>query len=407
MSKRRNLLIISAISPLPNDSGGATRIYNELRELSKYFNIYFIFFVENISLFSKRYKDEIKKYTKRYWLIEKKEKSELDFFKNFVPYWFSDWNVKEIDHILANVINQYNVDFVQVEFPPLLHLVRLINLYKKDIKKIYVALDIAFISFWRRLVSAKIDLFKKVIHFLRFLEVLFYEMRYLRDYDFIVTMSETDKKYINKFINKPILIVPNGIVKIKFLGKKVNYTIGYIGSFSHPPNRDAVIYLVKEIFFELYKKNKRFKLYIYGNNPNEEIKQILENVPNSIRKAIRFWGFVESLEDIYKSIDILVAPLFAGSGTRLKIIESLAFGTPVITTNVGAEGLLNYNLPLLFVEDSKKAIIKRILYFYRSRRGNKFKIINKKAIKELEKKLNNLKWAKIFYKYYEQIKKIH
>ncbi len=393
---KKNLLIVSAIAPLPLTSGGATRIYHEIKELSKYFNVYLITYVDND--LTKVEKKEFKKYVKESWIIHKKSKNWLSFLVHFIPYWFSDYNIKEVDHILFNVLKQYRIDIVQIEFSQLLHFISYLKPYK-NIKKIYCAHDIAYVSFWRRLLTAKINILKKFVYFARFIEILFYELFYLPKYDLVLTMSEKDKEFI-KFLNVKTVVVPNGIEKIDFIKKRKLNTFGYIGSFSHPPNREAIHRLVLDIYPELYKKNPKSKLYIFGVNETQDLRDLKWQIKPKYLKSIEFIGYVKKLKNIYKKIDILIAPILSGSGTRLKILEALSFGIPVITTPIGAEGLSNENLPLLFVESNDKKIIKRALLLIKHHKNyyHKYVVENKLSVK-----LDKFLWQKIFFNYYQTL----
>jgi len=397
---KKNLLIVSAIAPLPMTSGGATRIYHEIKELSRYFNVYLITYVDND--LTKAEKTELKKYVKESWIIYKKSKSWLSFLTHFIPYWFSDYNIKEVDHILFNVLKQYQIDIVQVEFPQLLHFISYLKPYK-NMKKIYGAIDIAYVSFWRRLLTAKINLLKKFIYFARFIEILFYELFYLSKYDLVLTMSEKDKEII-KFLNVKTVVVPNGIEKVDFIKKTKLNTFGYIGSFSHPPNREAIHRLVLDIFPKLYEKNKKSKLYIFGVNKTRDLEDLKWQIEPKYSKSIKFIGYVKNLKNIYEIIDILVAPILSGSGTRLKILEALSFGIPVVTTAIGAEGLSNENLPLLFIESNDKKIIKRALSLIKDNKNHYYKY-------ELENKLSvildKFLWQKIFFNYYKTLQSLY
>jgi len=89
-------------------------------------------------------------------------------------------------------------------------------------------------------------------------------------------------------------------------------------------------------------------MYIAGKNNQNEIEELVNESKLIKKDRIINLGFVEKESNFYKKINILVAPIISGSGTRIKILESLSFGIPVITTEIGAEGL-NFNKNFLVI----------------------------------------------------------
>lgn len=105
----------------------------------------------------------------------------------------------------------------------------------------------------------------------------------------------------------------------------------FVGTFNHEPNIDAVLYFCNEIFPLLLEMNSNFTLEVIGPNPPESVKAL-----QSDKIIIR--GFVENLEEYYRTAHISVAPLRFGAGMKGKIGEALSFGLPVVTTKIGVEG---------------------------------------------------------------------
>lgn len=108
----------------------------------------------------------------------------------------------------------------------------------------------------------------------------------------------------------------------------------FFGSFTYPPNIEAADLIVREIVPRLIKRGVRGKILLAGNGANP-ISVFTK--PKDL--SVEFLGFVNDLISHIKSADVLIVPLKAGSGTRFKILETLACGIPVVTTTIGAEGL--------------------------------------------------------------------
>jgi glycosyltransferase involved in cell wall biosynthesis len=109
----------------------------------------------------------------------------------------------------------------------------------------------------------------------------------------------------------------------------------FVGSFSHAPNCVAVKYLIDNVWSKVANCHSDAVLDIVGRGSIELI-QAHGTVPDSIQAH----GFVESLDDLYQHSRLFVAPLPEGGGIKIKILEAMAHGIPVVTTPVGAEGIV-------------------------------------------------------------------
>jgi glycosyltransferase involved in cell wall biosynthesis len=107
----------------------------------------------------------------------------------------------------------------------------------------------------------------------------------------------------------------------------------YAGSLTYQANFDAVYYFLDEIFPLILKKHPAARLYVTGNHDNVDISH-LPSSPNLV-----LTGHLPDIAAAVTESWVSVVPLRKGSGTRLKILESLSLGTPVVSTRKGCEGL--------------------------------------------------------------------
>lgn len=108
----------------------------------------------------------------------------------------------------------------------------------------------------------------------------------------------------------------------------------FVGGFGHPPNIDAVKWLGEEIMPKVWEKNPDITLHVVGSKPPQEIKDFAG-------EHMIIHGFVsdEDLEEMYQNVKIAVVPLRYGAGIKGKIIEGMMRGIPMVTTNIGIEGI--------------------------------------------------------------------
>ncbi len=134
--------------------------------------------------------------------------------------------------------------------------------------------------------------------------------------------------------------------------------IMFIGGFGHPPNEDGIMWFLKEVFPKVQKAIPDLNFYVMGSNPTDNVKAMESD-------HIKILGFVtdEELAERYNSCRISVVPLRVGAGIKGKVIEAMRFGIPVVTTTIGAEGILGAE-DILCVEDDPDKMAKRLIALY-------------------------------------------
>jgi glycosyltransferase involved in cell wall biosynthesis len=185
-----------------------------------------------------------------------------------------------------------------------------------------------------------------------------WEPYYSQRFSSCITMSDLDK---HRLIDQnPLLTVesiPNGIdvQTYQLLSKNLSNTqdLLFIGNMDYRPNQDAMYYFCKDIFPEIKKQNDLINLWIVGKNTSADIFALAA-------ESIFVTGRVDDVRPFYEKTHISVIPLRAGGGTRLKILESMALGRPVISTTIGCEGLQVVDGEHLFIADCPEVFIQRI-----------------------------------------------
>lgn len=162
-----------------------------------------------------------------------------------------------------------------------------------------------------------------------------WELKYWKQADRVVAMSEEDKKIMRSQL--PALkvdIVPNG-VDSKFFAEKVfakpeNPVVLYLGNFTWLQNREAVDVLVSKVWPEIKARVPEARLWIIGKDARHFFSHL---AGDEVR--------VEEVKDVreaYQGASVLVAPIYGSGGTRYKNFEAFASGLPVVTTSIGIGG---------------------------------------------------------------------
>lgn len=108
----------------------------------------------------------------------------------------------------------------------------------------------------------------------------------------------------------------------------------FMGSLDWQPNRDALLYLVDQIWPLVRAANPAATLHVVGRQPAARLRDRVEGVP-----GVQWVGEVPDIRPWVARANMLLVPLRIGGGSRIKILESLAMGKAVVTTSIGAEGL--------------------------------------------------------------------
>ncbi|MBK9302957.1 MAG: glycosyltransferase family 4 protein [bacterium] len=108
----------------------------------------------------------------------------------------------------------------------------------------------------------------------------------------------------------------------------------FVGSFGHAPNRSAAEFLVDKVWPRIAQCDRNMSLVLAGGGPGPFLAALAARDPR-----ISVPGFVRDLDALYRDCRLVAAPLTEGGGIKIKILEAMAAGIPVVTTPIGAEGI--------------------------------------------------------------------
>ena len=134
--------------------------------------------------------------------------------------------------------------------------------------------------------------------------------------------------------------------------------IAFVGGFQHPPNADAVHFLVEDVMPLVWDELGDVTLTVVGPDLPPDVAALAQ-------PGIEMAGWVPDLEPLLRQTRVMVAPLRYGAGMKGKVTQSLAAGLPVVTTSVGAEGLAAVDGETLLVSDEASGLAERIVRLYR------------------------------------------
>jgi glycosyltransferase involved in cell wall biosynthesis len=178
----------------------------------------------------------------------------------------------------------------------------------------------------------------RLLRYIFFRIIRFFELRTVRKFDVIVTRAEYDKEYLRSMTKNAVIEVVPHPAGLDITGKtyeRQKNTILFLASFKHRRlNVDAALYFYREVFPKVRARVPDAMFIIAGYGPPKELLTLGRQDP-----SVRITGFVDDVDEYYKKAAVFVAPILVGGGIIVKVLDALAAGTPVVTTSYGNEGI--------------------------------------------------------------------
>lgn len=329
-----NIVFFSPIEVLRIDGGAPNRIFHLAKTISD--------MGENVYLILNSKNEGIRK-------IDNLSILSCPFVKGKLP---------KLPQILSklNLVKEFKkinrkIDIIQYEFPYDFPWVYLAKLYSGA----PIVLDEhgIEINYVREAYRSRPSMFRKASVFLR-------ELVSTKLSSHIFVCSKVDLEQLARIYKIPkskITEIPNAVNQ-GFFEEIDPYkfeipTVLFLGGFKHPPNYYAAKALKEVIIPQVVEKEKDVQFVCIGQEP----PAWLENIEH-----VKVLGYVPDVRSFVKGADICVAPIFHGSGTRLKILEYMALGKPVISTSKGAEGIEIVNGENIIIEDDTQKFAEDIVF---------------------------------------------
>jgi polysaccharide biosynthesis protein PslH len=252
-------------------------------------------------------------------------------------YFVSRFYFKEFEQELTKVLNENTFQIIQLEGLFMAVYMPIIKKYS-EAKIVLRAHNIEHLI-WERHIILEGNFLKKRYLKLQAHRLKKFEWEMLKAVDAIITITDCDKKFIEKQIsNQKIYSAITGVDIQKYQPEKINdsnnNSIFYFASMDWLPNQEAVKWFLANCWNTIFDKRPQTKLIIAGRGMPQFLKQL--NLPN-----VQVIENVPDGKKFFAQHHLMIVPLLSGSGLRIKIIEGMAYGKTIVSTSVGAEGI-NY-----------------------------------------------------------------
>ena len=257
---------------------------------------------------------------------------------------------EEFITIITDLIQQNAYDYIIVESAYLLvYIDALKGIFKGKI--ILRAPNVEY-KIWEDFTRFSTSLFKRKMYGYLTYKLKKFELTAIAKTDQVLAITENDKMQFQKDgIHVPITVIPFGIEQNLTVIPEIKANkIFFLGAFNWKPNLDAALFLIQEIVPELINIYPKLELHLAGTYMPASFKAF-----NS--KHIIIHGKVESSSEFVLNHGILVAPIFSGSGVRIKIVEALSKGIPVVASTIAMQGIDETSA---LIADTKNEFIQKI-----------------------------------------------
>ena len=188
-----------------------------------------------------------------------------------------------------------------------------------------------------------------------------FEKRALRDFDAHVAVSQRDAERL-RAINPDarIFVIENGVdtdfySALQANDESITRRIVFVGSMDYHANIDGAVNFAREVWPHLRARQPELIFTIVGKDPAAEVRNLAQ-IP-----GIEVTGTVDDVRPFYREARAAVVPLNVGGGSRLKILEAMAAGVPVVSTRLGAEGLDVHHDENILIADTNEQLVEAII----------------------------------------------
>ena len=326
------ILFLSRWFPYPTNNGSKLRIYNLLRGLAKHHDVTLLSFVDqpDVSPDAAEIREvcsevqvvpwhEFNPKSARAWVgfLSLKPRSIIDTFSPEMAGKITQLlNIQKYDLIIASQLSM-------AAYRP----------YFKNIPAIFEEVEIG-LSHGETFQNP--DLKKRIRRAFTWFKLRMYLSRLLRSFQACTVVSEQECQLLLRNFSKNISaieVIPNCIQinEHESLQASVNPNqLIFSGSFRYHVNYEAMLWFIREVYPRVLNQIPDVHLVITGDHANLQ----LPSAPN-----ITLTGYVNDINTLIASSWVSIVPLWSGGGTRLKVLEAMAAGTPVVSTSKGVEGL--------------------------------------------------------------------
>lgn len=374
------ILYITQLLPYPADAGGKIKTFSTLSALTKTHDVSVVCFVENderlrhVRPFKKELRLNFVRAFVNELVVEKALKQQLILMLKSLltikpypvyKYWRSDVNAFIKNNIATSKPDCVWVDHLSMaQYVPTLFN-GLTVLENHNVESVL----------YRRHAEEENKIIWKFFFYIESLKYKWYQKLVMPRFQRVCAISDHDRLLLIKEgvkLKKTPVVLPPAISQKYFdlPMKDDGKTILFTGLLTWYPNKKSIIWFIQDIFPKILQKAPDAKLLVVGDKS--------KRFPLKNTKNITFTGYVKDVAPYFSKATVFIAPIIFGSGVRIKILEVMAAGIPVVSTSVGAEGLGVAHRKEILVADPAEDFAKSVVVLLQNTRLRRSLVNNAK-----------------------------
>jgi glycosyltransferase involved in cell wall biosynthesis len=265
----------------------------------------------------------------------------------------------EFRDALRATLRRFNPDIVQIESPFLLSYTATVRAESKA-RVVLRSLNVEF-RIWEGLARIERRSLRRLVLKWIASSLKAYELRGMQKLDAIIPISYADAAdYRNLGITRPIHVVPCGVsLDNREVEKQEPNTVAFIGSLDFLPNQNAATWILDELWPRVARAMPDARLSIAGSSPPEWLRR------RAAKRNVELRGDVDDAAAFLRRKAVVIAPMFAGGGMRIKVLDAMALGKAVVATTIGAGGIDVANDRDIVIEDDADAFADAVVRLLR------------------------------------------
>jgi glycosyltransferase involved in cell wall biosynthesis len=333
------ILFLSSWFPYPPDNGARIRTFNLLRQLARRHEIALLSFIQDEGVKQSEL-DAVSSFCRVLGTVPQRHfqpsrPQALFRLLSMRPRSLAETYSPQMAALVRDALHQHPFDLIIAsEIGPGLDTAPYI-IDADTLPRVIEDLELSMI--WNK-IRAQNTWAGQVRHKLTWLKLRHYAARLLRRVDGCTVASEQERILLQNIVSdfEPLAVIPNGLDLARYRdgwGPPAPDTLVFPGALTYQANFDAMFFFLKEVFPLVRARKPGVTLRITGRTDGVPVHRL------PAEGSVVFTGYLEDVRPVVAQSWVCVVPLLTGGGTRLKILEAMALGTPVVSTSKGAEGL--------------------------------------------------------------------
>jgi glycosyltransferase involved in cell wall biosynthesis len=278
------------------------------------------------------------------------------FFKSYHAFRFKN---TEFSRKIIEILSENEFDIVLCETVFMTHYVDILRKYSNA--SLVLRTHNVEHLIWYRIAKETVNPFKKLYLYHLAYTLKKYELFSFGKYGAIASISNKDTEILKSLGCKTKIVdIPFGINISQYVYNKIGFPIKFfhIGAMNWIPNQKGIIWFIENVWKKFAEKHDN-QLFLAGRSMPETFFELS-------CKGLNVTGEVENAIEFISKHEVMIVPIFSGSGIRVKIIEAMALGRIVVTTSIGAEGLNCADKKNIFIADNSDEFLKVLDYLVNS-----------------------------------------